>query len=146
MASRGYRDYRSRAGARSRGLVAALAAEVGSRAGVHTLDDIRARYASVQAYQVGQAAAAAHRLQTARSLVIVAIALLLTGVLLTWWAPAASPTAPSYLEVARPGGTICGTPESADDGVLRLAVAGSREYVVIPLTAVTGLAVTAACP
>jgi len=66
------------------GLWHALAAEVGARTRLHTLDDIRTRYASVQAYQVGQAAAAGRRLQTARTVVAAALGLLLTGVLLTW--------------------------------------------------------------
>ena len=66
------------------GLWHALAAEVGARTRLHTLDDIRARYASVQAYQVGQAAAAGRRLHAARTLVATALGLLLAGVLLTW--------------------------------------------------------------
>jgi len=100
----------------------------------------------VQAYQVGQAAAAARRLQAARALVAAALGLLLAGVLLTWWAPAAPATPPAYLEVSRPGGAVCGTLDSADGGVLRLTVAGVHEPVAIPLTMVTNLAVVAACP
>jgi hypothetical protein len=46
------------------GLWHTLAAEVGARTRLHTLDDIRRNSASVQAYQVGQAAG--RRLQTAR--------------------------------------------------------------------------------
>lgn len=87
------------------GLWHTLAAEVGARTRLHTLDDIRARYASVQAYQAGQAASAGRRLQTARTLVAAALGLLLTGVLLTWWAPAAPTKPPAYLKVTRPGGT-----------------------------------------
>jgi len=128
------------------GLWQALAAEVGARARLHTLEDILAQYASVQAYQVGQAAAAARRLQAARALVAAALGLLLAGVLLTWWAPAAPATPPAYLEVSRPGGAVCGTLDSADGGVLRLTVAGVHEPVAIPLTMVTNLAVVAACP
>ncbi len=62
---------------------------------LHTFDDIRARYASVQAYQVDQAAAG-RRLQTARTVVAAALGLLLTGVLLTWLArpPPPSPRLP----------------------------------------------------
>jgi len=123
-----------------------LAAEVGARTRLHTLDDIRARYASVQAYQVGQAAAAGRRLQTARTLIAAALGLLLTGVLLTWWAPAAPTQPPAYLKVTRLGGTVCGTLQSADGGALRLAVAGSHDPVVIPLATVTNLAVTPTCP
>jgi hypothetical protein len=56
------------------GLLHTLAAEVGARTRLHTLDDIRDQYASVQAYQVGQAAAG-RRLQTARTLVAAALGL-----------------------------------------------------------------------
>ena len=128
------------------GLWHTLAAEVGARTRLHTLDDIRRNYASVQAYQVGQAAAACRRLQTARTLVAAALGLLLAGVLLTWWAPAAPATPAAYLRVSRSGGSICGTLESADGGILRLAVAGAHEPVVIPLTTITNLTVTPACP
>ena len=128
------------------GLWHALAAEVGARTRLHTLDDIRARYASVQAYQVGQAAAAGRRLQTARILVAAALGLILVGILLTWWAPAARASPPAYLNVTRPDGTVCGILNSADGGVLRLTVTGRHEPVAIPLTTVTNLAVTPTCP
>jgi hypothetical protein len=128
------------------GLWQALTAEAGARARLHTLDDIRARYASVQAYQVGQAAAAGRCLQTARTLVAAALGLLLTGVLLTWWAPAAPATPPAYLKVTTTSATACGTLDSADGGTLRLTVVGAHEPVTIPLTSVTNLAVTSSCP
>lgn len=128
------------------GLWHALAAEVGARTRLHTLDQIRARYASVQAYQVGQAAAAGRRLQTARTLVAAALGLLLAGVLLTWWAPAAAVKPAAYLKVTRPGGLVCGILDSADGGIVRLTVAGTHEPVAIPLTAVTNLAITPSCP
>ena len=128
------------------GLWHTLAAEVGARTRLRTLDDIRAEYASVQAYQVGQAAAAGRRLQAARIVVAVALGLLLTGVVLTWWAPAAPATPPAYLKVTRPGGIVCGTLNSADGGTLRLTVAGMHEPVAIPLATVTNLAVTPTCP
>ncbi len=128
------------------GLWHALAAEVGARTRLHTLDDIRKKYASVQAYQVGQAAAAGRRLQTARILVAAALGLFLIGILLTWWAPAAPATPPAYLNVTRPGGTVCGTLNSADGGILRLTVTGAYQTVAISLTTVTNLAVTPTCP
>ena len=127
------------------GLWLALSAEVGARVRLQTLDDIRSRYASVQAYLVGQAAAAGNRLQTARTLVGVALVLLVTGVLLTWWgsAPPASP--PAFLKVTQGGNTICGTLQSADGGKIRLSVAGAHEPAAIPLTSVANLAVVASC-
>jgi hypothetical protein len=128
------------------GLWQALAAEVGARTRLHSLDDIRARHASVQAYQVGLAAATGRRLQSARTLVAAALGLLLTGVLLTWWAPPALNHPPAYLQVSRPGGTVCGILNSADGGTIRLSVTGAREPVLIPLTTVTNMAVTSRCP
>jgi hypothetical protein len=127
------------------GLWIALAAEVGARVRLQSLDDIRVRYASVQAYLVGQAAAAGQRLQLARTLVGLALGLLVTGVLLTWWAPAAPESPPAYLKVTQDGSTVCGIAESADGGVLRLSVAGAHEPAAIPLTSVTNLAVVASC-
>jgi hypothetical protein len=128
------------------GLWHALAAEAGARARLRTLDDIRAYYASVQAYQVGQAAAAGRRLNTARTVVAAALGLLLAGVLLTWWAPAAPASPPAYLKVTRLGGTACGTLVSADGGILRLTVTGAHQPVTIPLASVTNLAITPTCP
>lgn len=128
------------------GLWLALAAEVGARIRLQTLDDIRARYASVQAYLVGQAAGAGQRLQTARTMVGIALGLLVTGVLLTWWAPAAPVSPPAHLEVTIRGSTFCGTLQSADGGVLRLSVAGVHGPKAIPLTTVTNMAIVANCP
>jgi hypothetical protein len=128
------------------GLWIALAAEVGTRVRVQSLDQIRTGYASVQAYLVGQAKAAGERLQLARTLVGIALVLLVTGVLLTWWAPAAPQSPPAYLKVAQKGGgSVCGTLQSADGGVLRLTVAGAHQPATVPLTSVTNLAVVASC-
>jgi hypothetical protein len=127
------------------GLWLALAAEVGARIRVQTLDGIRERYASVQAYLVGQAAGAGQRLQTAKTMVAIALALLVTGVLLTWWAPAAPTSPPAYLQVTSHGSTICGTLLSADGGVVRLTVAGTHQPATISLAAVTNMAVVASC-
>ena len=128
------------------GLWHTLAAEVGARIRLHSLDDIRAQHASVQAYQVGQAAAAGRRLQTARALVATALSLLLAGVFLTWWAPSPAASPPAYLQATTSGGTVCGTLNSADGGTLRLTIAGLHEPVAIPLTALRNLVVVASCP
>lgn len=124
----------------------ALAAEAGARTRLLTLDAIRTEYASVEAYQAGQAAAAGRRLRTARTLAATAMALLLTGVLLTWWAPAAPATPPAFLKVTGPGGTTCGILRSAGRGTLHLTVPGAHGLVTIPLTAVTNLSTTETCP
>jgi hypothetical protein len=128
------------------GLWLALAAEVGARIRLQTLDGIRARYASVQAYLVGQAAGAGQRLQTAKTLVALALGLLVTGVLLTWWAPAVPKSPPAYLQVTSRGSTVCGTLQSADGGVVRLSVTGAHQPAAIPFSTVTNMAVVAGCP
>jgi hypothetical protein len=127
------------------GLWHALAAEAGARTRLVTLDDIRARYASVQAYQAGQAAAAGRRLQAARTLASAGLGLLLTGALLTWWAPAAPATPPAYLKVTSQGGTSCGILQSADGGALRLAITGTHIPVVLPLITIRNLSIAASC-
>jgi hypothetical protein len=128
------------------GLWLALAAEVGARTRLQTLDGIRARYASVQAYLVGQAAVAGQRLQTAKTLVALALGLLVTGVLLTWWAPAAPTSPPAFLQVTSRGSTACGTLQSADGGVVRVSVTGAHQPAMIPFSTVTNMAVVASCP
>jgi hypothetical protein len=128
------------------GLWHALAAEAGSKTRLQSLDQIRTQYASVQAYQVGLAATAANRLQDARRLVATALALLLTGVLLTWWAPAAPANPPAYLKVTHGGTSTCGTLISADHGKIRLTVTGAHDPLAIPMNSVTSMTMTAACP
>jgi hypothetical protein len=128
------------------GLWHTLAAEAGARTRLQSLADIRARHASVEAWKVSQAAVAARRLRTARALVAAALVLLLTGVLLTWWAPTAPTDPPAYLKVTRPTGVVCGVLASADGGILRLTVAGAHDTVAIPLTAITNLVITPTCP
>jgi hypothetical protein len=128
------------------GLWLALAAEAGVRIRLQTLDDIRAQYASVQAYFVGQADTAGRRLQTAKTVVGIALGLLFTGVLLTWWAPAATASPPAYLKVTTiDGTTVCGALKSADGGISRLSGAGAHQFAAIPLTTVTHMAIVASC-
>ena len=128
------------------GLWQALAAEVGARTRLQSLQAILSRHGSVQAWKVGQAAAAGRRLHKAQTLVAVALGLLLGGVLLTWWAPPAPEDPPAYLEVVHPDGTVCGVLTSADNGTLRVHVTGTHDPVAIPLTSITNLTITSECP
>jgi hypothetical protein len=128
------------------GLWHTLAAEAGNHTGLHTLRDIHARHASVAAYQVALANSAGRRLRAARSAVTIALGLLLTGILLTWWAPVTPPGPPAYLQVTGVGGTLCGTPRSGDGGVLRLLIPGAHDPVAVPLASITNLALVATCP
>jgi hypothetical protein len=113
---------------------------------LQSLEQIRTQHASVQAYQVGLAATAAARLQYARRLVAIALALLLTGVLLTWWAPPAPADPPAYLNITRTNGSACGVLTSADNGNIRLTVPGAHDPLVISMTTVTSMTMTATCP
>lgn len=128
------------------GLWQALAAQAGTRPRATMLSDVHSRYGSVAAYRVALARAAAARVGRAQYLVAVALALLLAGIVATWWAPAA-PTEkkPAYLQVSHPGGPSCGILSSADGGRLRLKSPGRHEPVVVPLTNVTGIKVVKAC-
>ena len=129
------------------GLWQTLAAEVGARTRLHTLNDILTHHASVQSWQVAQAATAGRLLQRARILVAAALILLLTGVALTWWAPPAPTTPPGYLIVTtRTGASTCGTLISADNGEIWIHITGKHTPKIIPINQVANLSLTAHCP
>lgn len=128
------------------GLWMALTAEIGARVRLQSLDQIRANYASVEAYMVGEAAVAGQKLQKAKMLVAVALALLVGGVVATWWAPAEPTSPPAYLQVTQKGGMVtCGELQSADGGTVRLTVKGVHDPATIALSKVTNMAVVAGC-
>lgn len=62
----------------------------------------------------------------------VALGLLLTGIVLTWWAPGKAADPPVYLQVKTKTATTCGTLQSADGGQLVAAVKGSAQPAKIP--------------
>jgi hypothetical protein len=128
------------------GLWQALAAEAGTDPKTQTLKDIRAAHGTLDAYDVYLAAKASRRLQLGIRAVACAVALLLAGIVATWWAPTATPSPPAHVTVNYRGGVTCGTLQSADGGRLRLTVAGAHEPAVIPFSQVTNLAVTTTCP
>ena len=146
-----------------RGLWVALTVETGGRrTQVVTLDDILNQgHATVAAFQAAQANAAGRELQAARNAGAGALVLLLTGILLTWWAPSAPKRPAGYVLVAhapqagRASGAgktdvvsetnICGVLQSADGGRLRLKVKGRHDPVIVPLTDVANLTVVDAC-
>ncbi|MET7703110.1 hypothetical protein [Streptomyces sp. NPDC005485] len=128
------------------GLWQALGAQAGTRPRATTLNAVHSRYGSVAAYKVALANIAAARLRRAQYLVAVALALLLAGIGVTWWAPAESTgDKPVYLKVAHQGRTSCGTLRSADGGMLRLKSPGRHEPAVIPLGDVTNIEVVRSC-
>jgi hypothetical protein len=128
------------------GLWQALAAEAGTDPKKQTLQEIRADYGTLAAYQVHLADVAARRLQWGQRAVAAAIAFLLAGIAVTWWAPAAAPTRLGYIMVARGHVVTCGTLQSASAGQLHLTVAGRHSPVVIPFNGITRMALTTTCP
>ena len=127
------------------GLWRVLAAHAGTQYRLSTRQDIRRTYGTVEAYQLAVAERATDDLNTGRRLVFAALALLLIGVGVSWWAPPASTSPPAYLRATFNNTDACGVPRSADNGQLRLAVSGSRDPVVIPLAQITNLAVVPSC-
>jgi hypothetical protein len=82
------------------GLWQALAAEAGTDPKKQTLQEIRAGYGTLAAYQVHLADVAARRLQWGQRAVAAAVVFLLAGIAVTWWAPAAAaPAPPAYISV-----------------------------------------------
>jgi len=62
-------------------------------------------------------------------LVVAAIALLLIGVGVSWWAPPAPTDPPAYLKVTYHNTSACGVLRSADNGQIRLTVTGDNEPI-----------------
>jgi len=127
------------------GLWRVLAAQAGTRYRLSTRQDIRHLYGTVDAYQVAVADRASDDLDTGRRLVVAALAFLLIGVGVSWWAPPAPTHPPAYLKVVYQNTSACGALRSADNGQIRLTVAGNHDPIVIPLTQITNLTVVAAC-
>jgi hypothetical protein len=126
------------------GLWQVLAAEAGSRTQLQTLADIHARYTTVLAYQVALANKTGRRLRWARYAVGIAITLLLSGIILTWWAPTAAPP-PGYLKVTHENRTTCGTPATTGMDQLLLTSPNTHDSTWIPFTAITGITLTSTC-
>lgn len=127
------------------GLWRVLAAQAGTRYRLSTRQDLRRAYGTVEAYQVAVADAATDDLDAGRRLVVAALALLLIGLGVSWWAPPALTDPPAYLKVTSHTTPACGTLRSADDGQIRLIVTGNHDPISIPLTQITNLAVVATC-
>ncbi|MFB8037300.1 hypothetical protein ACFC5Z_31075 [Streptomyces sp. NPDC056004] len=127
------------------GLWQALAAQAGTREGLVTLADIHRRHASVAAYQIALADAAAARLRRGRTIVAAALVCFLLGITATWWAPEAGSAPAAYVTVKHDGTSTCGKLKSADGGNVRIQVDGTVKAVVVPMERVTNLLVVARC-
>ena len=128
------------------GLWQALAAEAGTDPALQTLRDIRAAHGTLDTYEVYLAASAARRLQSGRYAVAGAITALLTGIALTWWAPASTPQPSPYVTVTHAHAVTCGLLQDSGASSLHLTVPGSPGPITIPLSQITSLAPTATCP
>jgi hypothetical protein len=128
------------------GLWLALAAEAGTDPKKQTLQDIRAAYGTLIGYEVYLAAKSADRLQWGRRVVAAAVLLLLAGIGVTWWAPAAAPSVLDYIAVTHGHVITCGTLQKAGAGKLVLSVDGNHNQVVIPFGQITSLTPATACP
>jgi hypothetical protein len=128
------------------GLWQTLAAEAGTDPEKQTLQDIRAIHGTLTAYEIHLAASAARRLQWGRRAVAGAITALLTGIALTWWAPATASQPPAYVTVTHSHAVTCGIPQPSATGSLRLAVHGRTDPVTIPFSQIISLLSAASCP
>jgi hypothetical protein len=124
----------------------------GRRVRTLTLEEMLGnRHATVAAFQAAESRQARNALHRAGTAGAAALILLLAGILLTWWAPAAPKTPPAQVLVTRTdpaggdGPTSCGALLSADGGQIRLAVAGRHDPVVVPLSGIANLTVVGVC-
>ncbi|MGH3936189.1 MAG: hypothetical protein ACRDS1_14630 [Pseudonocardiaceae bacterium] len=76
---------------------------------------------------------------------VAALALLLVGVGVSWWAPPAPTDPTAYLKVTYSNTNACGALRSADGGQIRLTVAGVHDPIAIPLTQITNLTIVPTC-
>jgi hypothetical protein len=127
------------------GLWRVLAAQAGTRYRLSTRQDIRRAYGTVDAYQIAVADQATDDLDTGRRLVVAALAFLLIGVGVSWWAPPAPTDPPAYLKVTYSNTSACGALRSADGGQIRLTVTGNHDPITVPLAQITNLTIVPAC-
>lgn len=120
------------------GLWQVLAAQAGTRYRLSTRQDIHRTYHTIAAYHVALADQATRHLDTGRRLVLAALAFLLTGIGVSWWA---QPTPATSLKVTIHHTSACGTPHSADNAQLRPTVTGNSDPITIPLNHITTLAI-----
>lgn len=128
------------------GLWQTVAAEAGTHPGTKSLQEIREAHGTLAAYQVYLAIRAARRLRLGIRAAAAAMALLITGVVVTWLAPGAATSAGIYIEVTHNRTTTCGTLLSAPVGELRLFAADGTEPISIPFSGITAIGFTDSCP
>jgi hypothetical protein len=107
------------------GLWRVLAAQAGTRYRLSTRQDIHRTYGTIEAYQVALAHQASGDLDTGRRLVLAALAFLLAGIGVSWWAPSTSTDPPTYVKIIPDHTGACGSPHSTGNGQFRLTVRGT---------------------
>jgi hypothetical protein len=117
------------------GLWQALVAEAGTGIQVQTLEEIRADYLTLDAYQVSLAIKAANRLQSGRYVVVGALVCLMAGVVVTWWAPA-NVTGKK---------TICGTLQAGGQGTVSPVPISAEHPTSVPFSGSGSLTLTTPC-
>jgi hypothetical protein len=124
------------------GLWLALSATSGMPSAV-TYDAIMASHRSVKAFQISEANTVAKQLVWARIAAIAAMTLLVSGMLISWWAPRAERS--TLLTVTTRTGSLCGELITADRGELRLTVTGEAAPHVIRFDDVVSMKVGVGC-
>jgi hypothetical protein len=127
------------------GLWRVLAAQAGTRYRLSTRHDLHRTYGTLEAYHVALADQATSDLHTGRRLVLAALAFLLAGIGVSWWAPPTPTDPPAYLKVTSHHTSACGTPHSTENGQLQLTVTGTPHPITIPLTQISNLAIVTTC-
>jgi hypothetical protein len=124
------------------GLWMALRACAGTP-GLMQLRELTAGGASVKSFRVSRAANTAHWLRRARRAVAVALALMLTGILVWWSVPSKDPA--PLVRITTGGQPVCGKLSSADHQVLVVKVEGERDPTSVPFTTVQNLRIVTSC-
>ena len=127
------------------GLWRVLAAQAGTRYRLSARQDIQRAYGTIEAYQLAVADRATDDLDVGRRLVVAALAMLLIGIGVSWWAPTTQSNQSTQLKITFLNASVCGALHSVDNGQIRLTVRGKREPITIPLALITGFTVVATC-
>jgi hypothetical protein len=122
-----------------------VAAEAGTHPGIKSLPEIRQSHGTLAAYQVYLAVQSARRLRIGIGSAAAAMALLITGIVAVWLAPAA-PSQAAYIAVTSAHSAACGTPLPAPAGELLLSVANAPAPAAMPFSQISAISLTTTCP
>lgn len=126
------------------GLWKTLSSSAGSPETV-LVQEMRDKAGTVAGYEEKVAAAASARLDEGKRRVGWALALLLAGLLVWWWAPSEKASPLASVSVADESDPICGKLLSADDQIMRVQVEGERNPREIAFAEVENVSLTTEC-